>query len=69
MQQDGFLDTEQAGGDQQHVGEMKPILSHQKQDGACACLAASVSALPVLLPIPLLAGAFEGQFFLLSPLL
>lgn len=52
MQQDGFLDTEQAGGDQQHVGEMKPILSHQKQDGACACLAASVSALPVLLPIP-----------------
>lgn len=52
VQQDSFLDSEQAAGDQQHVGEMKPILSHQKQDGACTCLAASRSALPVLLPIP-----------------
>lgn len=52
MQQDSFLDSEQAAGVQQHVGETKPIPSHQKQDGACACLAASVSVLPVLLPIP-----------------
>lgn len=52
VQQDSFLDSEQAAGVQQHVGETKPIPSHQKQDGACARLAASVSVLPVLLPIP-----------------
>lgn len=49
VQQDSFLETEETAGGQQHVGETKPILSHQKQDGS---LAASMSALPALLPIP-----------------
>lgn len=50
---DSFPEAEQAAGDQQWIGEMKPLLFPQKQDGTCMAmcsLSAFVLALPAFLP-------------------